>query len=689
MNKKIHLSIVLIIISFTSAFSQVNVDIGRWDFKLDKDGFRDAWNAVKDGDDYFELGIAAYPKALEFYKKAYNYNPDHPGLNYKLGVCYLHSTKKRKALEYLKKAYNKKQNIAFDIHLQIGNAYRYRYEFDKAIQEYQQFKASLNPNELDEFETKIKRKINACRTAQELTKDTVRVFIDNLGPNVNSQYDDYYPLITADDSVLYFTSRRASTTGGEINEYNNKYFEDIYKSVKIDGQWQEAQNIGKPINTEQNEAAVGLTPDGQKLYVYYGRKHNGDIYYSNKQGDKWSNTSTVGRKINTPNHESSISLSYDGKELFFVSNKESGSIGGRDIFVSKKNDDGEWTEPENLGQVINTPYNEEGVFIHPDNKTLYFSSKGHNTMGGYDIFVSKRDSNGNWSEPENIGYPINTPDDDLFITVAANKKHGYYTSSRAGGEGGKDIYKITFLGPEKKQLQSNQDNLIASISKPVKETITETQVKVEKNRLSLVKGTVKDAETGKPLEANIKIVDNTNNEEIISKKTNSKTGKFTVPLPFGKNYNLTINKDGYLFHSKNFNISEYSEKSYEEVNLDIRLKKLEQGAKVVLNNVFFETDKVKPISTSYPELSRLVKVMKNNPELRIKITGHTDNVGSLEYNKKLSSERAQNVVGYLTENGISPDRLVAEGKADKDPIATNETEEGRMKNRRVEAKIIQ
>jgi len=308
------ITILLMLSAFTS-FAQVDVNIRRGDMKQDKEGFRDAWQAVKEADDFYELGASAYPRAAGLYAKGYAYNNKVPELNYKYGVTLLHTVDYKQALEPLQKAYEKNPRVAFDILYQIARAYHLSYKFDKAIARYNKFRATLDPGQLEQLRNKLQDRINACKTAKRLVRDTARVFIDNLGPKVNSKWDDYNPLISADDSVLYFTSRRKETTGGEINPYNNQYYEDIYKTYKKGGKWHEAQNIGEPVNSDNNEAAVSLSSDGQKLYIYNGRRNNGDIYYSVLEGEEWERPDNLSRRINSRYHESSVAFSYNGDEM--------------------------------------------------------------------------------------------------------------------------------------------------------------------------------------------------------------------------------------------------------------------------------------------------------------------------------------------------------------------------------------
>jgi len=323
--------------------------------------------------------------------------------------------------------------------------------------------------------------------------------------------------------------------------------------------------------------------------------------------------------------------------------------------------------------------------MHPDGKTLYFSSKGHRNMGGYDIFKSVNE-NGKWSEPENIGYPINTPDDDVFFTMAASGIRGYYSSERIGGVGGQDIYVITFLGAEKPVIFNTEDELLAITSQPIKAANIESAVEIKTSQVTLLKGNVKDEQTLTPLYAVLELYDNELNQKIASFETNSATGRFLVSLPSGKNYGLSVKAEGYLFHSENFNIS--SSQGYQEIEKDILMKKIEVGRSIVLNNIFFDFNKATLRPESASELDRLTELLKEMPKLKIEISGHTDNIGSAAYNIKLSESRAQAVVDYLIKKGIDKSRLEFKGYGFEQPIASNDTDEGRQLNRRTEFKII-
>lgn len=685
-NSIANILLVLSLIITNSGFSQ-NIEFSKEFFKEDKDGLKLAKDNIEKGDAFFNEGAIYFKQAIDPFLEANKFNPNNALLNFKLGQCYLSSSFKLKAIPHLEKA--QQLNPTLDTYLDyfLGRAYHLDKQWDKAIKHFSVFQKSLNANEDKQMYEDVSKYIKECYVGKELTQKPIRVFIDNLGGEVNSQYTDYGPVISADESVLLFTSRRPNTIGGRIDPGMNEYFEDIYIAYKQpDGKWSKAMNMGEGINTEDHDANSGLSADGTKFLIYIG-KNNGDLYESQLLGETWSKPEAMNKNINTDKyHESSACYSPDGKAVYFVSDKP-GGIGDRDIYISYKDEKGKWGEANNLGPVVNTKYGEEGIFIHPDGKTLYFSSQGHKGMGGYDIFKTiYNDSTKAWSVPENIGYPVNTPDDDVFFVVSASGKHGYYTSFSPGGFGEKDLYMITFLGLEKPMIQNNEDNLLASQAAPVKETVVAQVVEIKDAQLTILKGVITDALTGKVLEATIEIIDNQMNQVIASFTSNSSTGKYLVSLPAGKNYGIAVKKDGYLFHSENFDIPNTS--AFQQITKDVELKNIAVGSKIILKNIFFDFDKatLRPESTN--ELQRLTKLLVDVPTLKIEILGHTDSKGANDYNLKLSDNRAKAVVDYLIKAGISANRLTSKGYGEEQPISTNDTDEGRQLNRRTEFKIV-
>jgi outer membrane protein OmpA-like peptidoglycan-associated protein/tetratricopeptide (TPR) repeat protein len=679
--------ITLLALIFSVATFAQNIEFSKENFKDDKDGLKEAKRNIEAGDQFFEQGSIFYKQAIDPYLLANKFNPNNALLNFKIGKSYLYSNYKLKALPFLEKALKLDPLVDPQIHYILAKVYHLDMQWDKAIGEYKAFQGTLKSmSEFKDLIEEVNKHIAECLTGKELVKNPLRVFIDNVGPEINSQYPDYGPVISADESVMMFTSRRPNTTGGQIDPGINEYFEDVYISTKKDGKWAPAMNMGKPINTEDHDANSGLSADGQKVLIYIG-KNNGDLYESELKGDSWSKPERMNKNINTDFHESSACYTPDGKSVYFVSDKPEGGLGDRDIYISTKDEKGKWGKPVNLGPTINTQYGEEGVFLHPDGKTLYFSSQGHKTMGDYDIFKSVYDDKTKtWSEPENMGYPVNTPDADVFFVISASGKHGYYASFNSNGYGEKDIYMITFLGKEKPMVMNNEDNLLASLTAPVKETVIAPVMQIKEAQLTILKGVITDDVTKKTLEATVEIIDNLKNEIIASFTSNSSTGKYLVSLPAGRNYGIAVKKENYLFHSENFDIPATA--AYQEVVKDVALKNIAVGSKIILKNIFFDFDKatLRPESTN--ELERLTKLLNDVPTLKIEISGHTDSKGADAYNKTLSNNRAKAVVDYLITKGIAADRLTSVGYGEEQPISTNDTEEGRQLNRRTEFKIL-
>ncbi|NLA24516.1 MAG: OmpA family protein [Bacteroidales bacterium] len=685
------LSLVLLFAIAHLAVAQENVKISKKEFKTGKEGFKAAWSAISDADKLYEVGEGGYQNALYLYLSAYQYNRKSAELNYKIGVCYLFSSEKTSAVEYLKDAATLNPNVASDIDYFIGRAYHLSYEFDKAIEYYERFKASAIARKINIDSKDVGKRIDECNWGKHYVANPNRVFIDNLGSNINSAYPDYAPVIAADESVVIFCSRRPGGVGDQIDPNDLHYYEDLYISYYDDKKgWGPARNM-KELNTEFHDAPVGLSPDGQILYTYKGVP-DGTIFESYLKGSRWSKPKALNKNINTKYDESDASLSPDGKILYFVSNRpddgfKNKSYGGRDIFFSELDKKENWGRAKNIGNVINTKYDERGAFMHPDGRTLYFSSQGHESMGGFDIFYSELDDDGNWGKPVNLGYPINTPDDDVFFVAAANPRYGYYSSAREGGMGFQDVYRITFLGPEKFIACGSEDNLLAGSETTVEQKVEISQaVQVRKVRLTILKGTITDYISEEPVEAEIEIVDNEKKETISVMSSNSHTGRYLVSLPSGKNYGIAVKAPDYLFYSENFDIP--ASQDYQEVTKDIVLSKVAVGSKIVLKNIFFDYDKATIRSESEVELTRLLTLLQAYPKMRIEIGGHTDSHGSLQYNTKLSNDRAKAVVDYLVEKGISASRLEYKGYAFNEPIATNDTDEGRQQNRRVEFKVL-
>ena len=490
--------------------------------------------------------------------------------------------------------------------------------------------------------------------------DTAKVSIKKLMPPLNTPFNDYAPVISADGATMMFTSNRPSTERELAKGKAGK--ENIYEVIMDPKKkkWGTPELLGPSVNAPgRNNSAIALSPDGQRMLVYRDNNGNGNIFESVLNGTEWSELMEFPEPINSEDHESSACYSPDGRTIYFVSDRD-GSEGGKDIWSVTRNTADQWGGLKNLGPLINTKEDEQGVFLHADGRTLYFSSKGHGGSGGYDLYVSKHDEQG-WGAAQNLNAPLNTPGDDLYIVFLADGKTAYMSSERAGGMGEKDLYELKFTP---RPGHKTQDPL-----------------------LTVLKGQVLDEETKQPVEGDIEITDNTKNLPLSKQRSNSSTGNFLLSMPSGRNYGISVSAPGYLFHSENFHLKDTA--GYKEVVKVIELKKVKVGRTIVLNNVFYDFDKATLRPESSTELDALVQLLKDNGKLRIELGSHTDDKGADDYNLKLSDARAASVVAYLEGKGIAPERLVAKGYGESSPVASNGTDEGRQQNRRTEFKVLE
>ncbi len=695
---------IIICLSFNLSFGQ-NVPFDKKLFKENKSEFKEALKHLKSGDEYLlytplnKIGVLSpmeklginFRSALNEYLIAYKFNSKSADLNYKIGICY-DNIDKYKMEKYIFEAFNLKPSVVPQIRYYMGVCHHLNGDWQKAINEYSAF-GSLASNELIQLKVVSAKKIQECKNGEELSKMKARVWIDNLGESINTRHPDYAPVISTDEALMIFTARRPD----EEMAPSGGYFEDLYVSKRENGIWSNSETLGKPVNVSgQHDATIGLSPDGHTLFVYNDDKGNGDILISTDEDGTWSKPVRLGKNINTKEyHEPDASLSFDGKILYFTSNKP-GGYGGHDMYKSFWDEEKEkWGEAINLGNVLNSAYEERSIFIHPDGETMYFASKGHNSIGGFDLFYSKLKDDV-WQKPINFGIPLNTPHDDVQLVVAGNGRYGYYSSYKSGGYGEKDIYLITFLGPEKLPILSNEDNLIASIAEPVKEKLIEPEIISEGANMAILTGVIRDEKTKKPLKSNIVLIDNEGNKVIAEFTSDAVTGKYLVSLPGGKNYGIAVKREHYLFHSENFVIP--SESGFREYEKNVELKKIEIGQKIILRNIFFDLSKWSLRNESVNELERLIKLMNENPTMKIELSGHTDTRGSVESNRILSENRAKSVVEYLIDHGIDKTRLKYAGYGEKEPIhsdskvyaekSKSKREELHQNNRRTEFKVL-
>ncbi len=698
-------------------------------------------DAVKLADEMYGFGDKR--DALDVYLQAASLNPKNARANFMAGKCYQETIEKGKSVKFLEKAYKLNPKISPDILYLIGKGYQYDAKFDKAIENFNLYKKQLSTAPPENKEEQLKRAdkhIIECENGKIFYSQIATKELVNLGEVVNSEYAEYSPVVSSDESILIFTSRRQGTTGNK-KDVDNEFFEDIYVSKKSkDGHWGRPENIGTTINSEFHEACNGLSPDGKELYIFR-ETHGGDIYKCSQTADgNWSKPERM-EHINTKHEEASITFSGDGKMMIFSSDRPGGT-GRLDLYFCTKDENEKWSDPQNIGKTLNTQYDEDSPFLDFEAKTLFFSSAGFNTMGGYDIFKSTF-VDGKWTEPFNLGCPINTTDDDIYYVESGDGVHGYYASVRNDGSGEKDLYMITNTKPKEeivpdtvaKVVDLKTDSIIAKIDsaivekvetpvqtanvtetkpseitpiekekpaetdKPIKNTNslvaenqTETNTKpdvIEKPTFKsiTVKGRVFDEESGNPVETFVDVFDESGKK--IKHIKSSPDGYYTIVLNESKKrqFKLVAQPSGFVKKTVPFEIIP----SYEETESvrDLALGKYIVGKKYILRNIYFDFNQATIKPASNPELKKLKEMLEASPNMKIEIGGHTDYVGTAEYNRTLSQKRAQAVVNYLIQQGISSDRLRAVGYGKEHPLASNDDEtEGRELNRRTEFKVL-
>lgn len=690
-NKKIGV-FFLVFFCVTTLIAQEKIVIKKREFKKtdQTDGFKEAWKNLKEGDKYYSQGFGTFNLARDHYLFAQQYNGYNAELNYKIGVCYLFGDDKFKAIDFLLKAYELKPEVSHEVKLLIGKAYHQVLEFDKAIKFYMDYKDELPADENNiSISDAVDKLIIECSSGKNLIQNPKRVIIQNLGEAVNSGYDEYNPRFAYEDTALFFTSRRPLNKKSKRNELDNKFFEDIYISSYSNGEFQTARPLEKPFNTKGNDAVVGIAPDGGSIFIYRGGENGGDIqrsFFRSKNG-KWQKPESLSKSIGSDSRETTAALSPNGNELYFVSSNPDKTIGGKDIFVSARNAKGKWGEPRNLGVLINSRYDEEGIFLSSDGLTMYFASQGHNSMGGFDIFRSVKNEGELWSSPENLGYPVNTPEDEIFYITDAESVYGYYTSKRENGLGEFDIYKVISLGTEKEVSTLISEKLVAGVDyHRINPFLTLPEKRNIDTVLNLI-GRVRDTLGGvdNSIVATLSFID-PDNGQIVARALTGEDGFYRARINEAKSYGVEINATGYLYF---LNIIDLSNSTPDEpVELDFYLSRIEVGTKVVLENIYFETGKSVLTPDSYEALNQVARFLENNSSVRLEISGHTDNTGSLRINTSLSEARAKAVVDYVVGQGVERSRLEYKGYADTQPVAENSTAEGREMNRRVEFKVL-
>lgn len=642
-----------IILAFLPAFSQNSLQPGTYTSTNKK-----AIKYYEDGKKFYD--IRKDKEAEENMNKALKEDPNFVEAHSFIAFLLMEYRRTSEAIPHFEKAVqiNVKffpQNLYY-----LANAYMLSGKYSEAVNSYNEFLKfeRVSPKLKEAAAVEI---INA-KFGEQAVKNPKPFKPINMGSGVNSSSNEYFPSITADGKQFLFTR--------EIVLSEQSRQEDFYISKKEKNEWQSAMPL-TGVNTSGNEGAPSISADGSFMFFAscmevtgdYGspdRKGFGscDIFYSQKVNGKWMKPVNVGPPINTANWETQPSFSSDGKTLYFIRGIISrGSIKDQDIYMSTLSTDGKFSTPVKLSDKINTPGQEESIFIHPDNQTLYFSSDGHPGMGGLDIYMSKRQPDGSWGEAINLGYPINTADNENSLLVDPSGHLAYFASNRAGGFGGLDIY----------QFELPED--------------------VRPEKLTYVKGKIYNSKTKEPLDARFELID-LQTQENITQSYSDQNGQFLVTLTGNKNYIVNVNKDGFLFYSDNFSLKGKETDFNKPFVLDIPLQPIDTGSVVELKNVFFDVNKWELKPESKAELEKLIFFLNKNPKVKIELGGHTDNTGDKKANQTLSSNRAKAVYDYIITNGkVDAKRLSFKGYAETKPKVPNDTPENKAKNRRTEFKV--
>ncbi|MCK5209627.1 MAG: PD40 domain-containing protein [Cyclobacteriaceae bacterium] len=636
---------------------------------------------------YFNLRVILI--ANEQYAQAAEMDPDNIEANYMAGRTFLETNSKASASKYLLRVYEINPNYKYNILYLIGQGFQYGLEFEKAMDYYNQYleKVIQSPRRNGEDFTspqEVQRRIYECRNGIEFVNAPRDYTIENAGPAINSEWDDFAPVVTADEAFMAFTTRRQDgNTNMDVFD-DMLYYEDVFYSARSGDKWTPAQNIGPPINIIYHSSNLAISADGSQLYLYKSQ-NGGDIFLSEKNSSgTWSEPEPLNENINSTFSENSVSISPDGNTLYFSSDRPvTADKTDLDIYYSKKDRKGKWGVAKNIGPVINTEFDEDGPFIDYDGKTLYFSSKGHKGMGGYDIYKSVyNEGSDEWSEPVNLGYPMNSPDNDVYFVSTRDGKTGYYASARADGLGFTDIYHIRLadLDAPPKKVEAKK------IEPPEPEEPIEPVVEIPKP-IVLVLKTV-DKQTRETLEVDISISSAVNSHSVPVQRIGSGLYQAQFMNESSSQYNITVQKSGYMYKNVSVSIPRMTTKN-NRIAKQIMLDKIKVGYSQVIRNIYFDFGTARLKSTSNPELNKLLKVLEENPGYIIEMSGHTDNVGGKDFNLWLSKRRAQAIVSYMVKKGQSEGRFLTEGYGEAQPLASNDDEElGRELNRRVEFKVL-
>ncbi len=637
-----------------------------------------AWKLLKKANKCYKKGsVGGYRIAAQNYGKALEANEMCSPLLYRAGISEIKTGNFRLAKSHLQDAQDLGISVPRDVQYWIAVSKQGLSMFKEAKSDLEDCKSDLDEKSLKIYAADIELRINQCDNGMRLQKEQDMSVVQPLSGTVNSSMPEFAPVFCNLDSALYFAGKRKD---GNISKKPGKDMDptaDIFAAFTDHGAYSDIRNAGNTINTKKNEYPAYMNVSGSKLC--YGSHKNIFVSYKKSVNSRWKQ----GEKY--LKNSISASWSSDSSMVVYTAAKGPGHQGGYDIYIMRRQGS-KFSEPQNLGPDVNSQYDDMWATFGAEDTVLYFASNSHLSVGGFDI-MKTRFHNGKWTKPVNMGLGINSgADDNYFQLSPGDTRIGYMASTRDGGKGDYDIYRVLLLREAIYQYPPSPFRYLAADY--AKEPILplEEPEPIKTMRLTVVRGVVTDFDKTRNLYSQISITDNASNATLQTIMTNPETGEYVVTLPSGKNYAMTVNSDGYLFHSENFNIPPAT--NYQEIRKDIGLLPMDPGSKVVLNNVFFDSNSSTLRPESHGELDRLAEVFKLYPGLVIEVSGHTDNQGNRLYNITLSQKRAEAVRQYLIDVGVQPVQVIAKGYGPDRPRDTNNTAEGRQNNRRVEAQIL-
>jgi outer membrane protein OmpA-like peptidoglycan-associated protein len=616
---------------------------------------------LKTGNKFFEQ--ENYRAAIPYYEKVLAKDPNNAKALFNAGISYM-SFDKEKASDYIYKAQKLKPKVSKDVEYWLGRVDHLNYNFDEAVAHFQAYNATLKKN--DQRKEELAQWIQHSKNAKVQFNSPKDIFVKNLGPTINTQFSEHSPVISSDDKILIFTSRGEAVTGasGSVSDKKNKsvaadgeYYEDIFEATRVDDEnWQKPRSLSGVLNGKGHDASIQLFDNDTKMLMYRN-DNNGDIFVTDKSGGDWTAPKALDGNINSKAFESDAFITPDGLTIYFSTGKFS-EDGTLDLYTSTRTSTGsDWGTPKSLGANINTKYDDDSPYLSKDGKTLYFSSRGHNTMGGYDIFKSEYDEAGRkWGPAINMGYPVNTPDDDSYYRLSPDGSYAYLSSYRIGGYGEKDIYTINYI---------KNANIVGKVFS-------------SKDSTTVIPG-VELVFSGKQAD----------NTALSFRDISKPDGAYQVAVLSGRTYQVAVSKDGKNIETQEFAVPVSTNDSTTITkNFYINYVDTTSNNLFAAKNIYFDTDKYKLRPESITRLNEISQILMANPGINMSIEGHCDSRNTDEYNMVLGQNRANAAFNYLKKQGVAETRMTTVSYGERRPAAPNDSPENMQLNRRDEFKVV-